>query len=74
MADHSAILKVLREARNAEEAVIPIYTKHLGAAVFWTGMPQDKVQKAKEILKRLATDSASHEIIVKQLIARLEGR
>ncbi len=73
MADDKA-LEILKGARNAEEKIIPIYTKHLESAIFWTGIPEDRVLKAKVILKRLATESATHKIAVEALIARLERR
>lgn len=68
------ILSILREARNAEESIIPIYTKHLESAIFWTGVSQDTALSAKKILRRLAVESAAHKITVEQLIARLERK
>jgi rubrerythrin len=73
MADDKA-LEILKGARNAEEKSIPIYTKHLESALFWTGISEDRALKAREILKRLAAESAAHKIAVEALIARLERR
>ena len=70
--DNDKVMELLREARNAEEGIIPIYMKHLESALFWTGVPQDNVSKAKTILKRLAAESSAHKIAVEKLIARLE--
>ena len=72
MANNDKILKMLREARNSEEGVIPIYMKHLESAIFWTGIPRDNVPKAKTILRRLADESVAHKIVVEKLIARFE--
>ena len=70
--DNAKILKILKDARNSEEGVIPIYMKHLESAMFWTGIPQDNVPKAKTILRRLAAESAAHKIAVEKLITRFE--
>lgn len=72
--DETALLKLLKAARHEEEKGIPIYTKHLGSALFWTGIPQDKVQRAKDILSQLSDESKVHKIEVERLIARLERR
>ena len=72
--DNANILKILKDARNSEEGVIPIYMKHLESALFWTGVPENNVSKAKTILRRLATESTAHKIAVEQLIARFERR
>ncbi len=71
--DNNEMLKILKEARNSEEGVIPVYMKHLESALFWTGIHPDNVSKAKTILRRLAAESTAHKIAVEKLIARLEG-
>ena len=72
--DNDKILKMLKEARNTEQGAIPIYMKHLESAIFWTGIPQSNVSKAKKILRRLAAESAAHKVVVEKLITRFERR
>ena len=72
--DNNETLRILKEARNTEEGVIPIYMKHLESAIFWTGIPKDNVSKAKTILRHLADESAAHKVVVEKLITRFEGR
>ena len=65
-------LRILREARETEEKSMPIYTKHLSSAVFWTGISPEAAAKAKKVLQRLADESAAHKVMVEELIHRLE--
>ncbi|MCF7878675.1 MAG: hypothetical protein K9L95_04305 [Candidatus Omnitrophica bacterium] len=67
------IIKRLKEALIAEEKSIPIYTKHLDSAVFWTGLGEERVDKIKAILSELARGSMVHKEIIENLIRRLEG-
>ncbi|MCF7874914.1 MAG: hypothetical protein K9L87_05425 [Candidatus Omnitrophica bacterium] len=67
------IIKQLKEALIAEEKSIPIYTKHLGLTVFWTGLGQDKADEIKVILSELARGSMIHKQIIENLLQRLEG-
>lgn len=72
MVDNRELLTVLRRAQDAEEKAMPIYSKHLQSAIFWTGISPDRVRKAKEILKRLARESAAHKVMVDRMIKKLE--
>jgi rubrerythrin len=67
------LIEVLKNALIAEEKSIPIYTKHLDSAVFWTGLGQEKADKVKTILSKLARGSTIHKQIIENLIKRLEG-
>lgn len=67
------IIKHLKEALIAEEKSIPIYTKHLDSAVFWTGLDREKSEKIKSILSELARGSMIHKTIIENLINKLEG-
>ncbi|MCF7916369.1 MAG: hypothetical protein K9L61_01165 [Candidatus Omnitrophica bacterium] len=67
------IIKRLKDALIAEEKSIPIYTKHLDSAVFWTGLGEEKADEIKAILSELARGSMIHKQIIENLIQRLEG-
>lgn len=67
------LIEALKDALIAEEKSIPIYTKHLDSAVFWTGLEQEKADKVKTILSELARGSMVHKQIIENLIKRLEG-
>ena len=63
---------ILKNARYAEEKAIPIYTKHLRSAIFWTGMDEETVEKMRENLRILAEESEKHKKMVKYLIDVVE--
>lgn len=67
------IVKMLKEALLGEEKAVPIYNKHLAAAVFWSGVKKEKGQRIKEILSQLANDSKKHKAIIEEIIDQLEG-
>jgi rubrerythrin len=68
------IVKHLKSALIAEEKSIPIYTKHLDSAVFWTGLEKEKAEEIKAILSELARGSIIHKEIIENLIKKLEGK
>lgn len=72
MISKEELIGILKKACEVEEKAIPIYTKHLESAVFWTGISRDDALKAREILRRLARESKSHKIIVTRIIEKLE--
>jgi len=74
MIEKEALLKILKEAIDAEEKGILIYTKHLESAIFWIGIGKEKIQKAKELLGRLAQESVGHKRIVAELIEEIKGK
>jgi rubrerythrin len=61
-------LEIFKNAKFAEEKAIPIYTKHLSSALFWTGMGREKIQKIKEALDTLAKESKVHIELTEFLI------
>ena len=68
------LLAALENARLAEEKAIPIYTKHLRSAVFWTGMKQEDVEKIRETLRILAEESEKHKKMVEYLIEQVKTK
>lgn len=62
------LLRTLKDVYYAEEDGILIYTKHLNSAIFWTGLDEDKVKRAKKILEDLAKGSIAHKPVVQKMI------
>ncbi|MFC1479937.1 hypothetical protein ACFL5Y_00620 [Candidatus Omnitrophota bacterium] len=74
MMSKEELLTILENARLAEEKSIPIYTKHLKSAVFWTGVKQEDVEKIRETLRILAEESEKHKKIVEDLIEQVKTK
>jgi len=68
MVKKDEIIKILEDAQIAEERSIPVYTKHIGSAIFWTGIEKEKAEEIKKILKYLAEESARHKGVVEYLL------
>ena len=71
--DKKELLTVLEKAKIAEEKAIPIYTKHMGTAIFWAGIDKEKVGKIKEALTLLARESEGHRVINESLITQIKS-
>ena len=74
MMSKEELLTILENARLAEEKAIPVYTKHLKSAVFWTGMKQEDVEKIRETLSMLAEESEKHKKMVEYLIEQIKKK
>jgi rubrerythrin len=74
MIEKQELLKVLKDALKAEEDAILIYKRHLESAIFWTGIKQDKIKRAKELLDTLAQGSARHKKTVTKLIKDVQEK
>ncbi len=72
MISREDLLKKLKEALVTEEQSIPIYTKHLDSAVFWTGWDEETTKKAKNTFRNLADESKRHKILIENLIERIK--
>ena len=72
MIEKQELLKLLKEAYNAEEMSIPVYMRHLKTAVFWTGVPREEAEKTRKLLNDLAIGSNSHKKIVMDLINKVK--
>lgn len=66
------LIELLESATLAEEKVVPIYTRHLQAAVWWTGLAVQKAEKARWILMVLADQSWQHKKIIETLVNELK--
>ncbi|MFO8052562.1 MAG: ferritin family protein [Candidatus Omnitrophota bacterium] len=66
------LIRLLREALLGEEKAVPIYTKHLDSALFWTGLGKEKSEEIQRIFSQLAKDSKKHKEVVENIIKRLE--
>jgi len=73
MMDKKELLTILEKAKIAEEKAIPIYTKHMGTAIFWTGIDKEKVAKIKESLALLSRESKGHMELNESLIAQIKS-
>jgi hypothetical protein len=73
MIDKKELLTMLEKAKISEEKSIPIYTKHMGTAIFWTGIDKEKVEKIKEALILLARESERHRKVDEYLIAKIKS-
>lgn len=62
-----AVLKKIDEAVVREELAVPIYTSHIAAALFWSGLPEKKKTEIIQGLKLLAKESQWHIILLKKV-------
>lgn len=68
------IIRLLKDALLAEERAVPIYNKHLESAVFWTGISEDKANKARSALQVLSSESLRHRMIVEKILLDLSKK
>jgi len=66
------LLELLHNALESEEKSIPVYTKHLQAAITWAVLPKKKLQEIQKIFFNLGNDSITHKSIVEKLIKKIE--
>ena len=68
MISKELLLNLLQVALAAEEKAVPIYLEHVGVAVKWTGIDEDKAVRVKKSLRLLSAQSVGHGKTVKDLI------
>jgi molybdopterin synthase catalytic subunit len=66
------LLKSLKESLNTEERAMPVYARHLGSTIFFSGFSKDMQEKIKDTLLTLKAESERHEQIFKALIEKVE--
>lgn len=71
MISKELLLSKLKKGQIAEEKAIPIYTKHLSSAIFWTGIDKECQDDVRNILKRLADESRGHKEILRSTIEKI---
>ena len=54
------VLVAIGEAIVREEMAVPLYTSHISAALFWSGLPEETQAKIIDGLKLLARESLWH--------------
>lgn len=54
------ILKKIDEAILTEEKAMPIYTKHIGNTLFWSGLSKETQNKIKDTFLKLKQESSKH--------------
>jgi hypothetical protein len=69
MATTDPILDKLKEATLREEMAVPLYTSHISAALFWSGLPEKKQKRIVEILEILERESNGHIQTFKKITA-----
>jgi len=67
MNENEQIIIKLTEAIVKEEQAIPIYVEHIASTLFWSALNKEKQDKIKELLQILATDSAEHAKMLKEI-------
>ena len=71
MIKKAELLDILNQALLAEEKSVPLYTKHLSQAVFWTGWDKELIEKIRGSFEHLAEASTRHKDIVQNLMERI---
>lgn len=66
------IKEIIKKAILSEERLIPIYFNHLRSGVFWTGLPENDVKRARELMEILMKDSERHRDILQELLAKIK--
>jgi len=74
MINREELIRILKYSLDREEKSIPIYTKHLESAIFWTGIDEAKAKGLKELLRYLAQESQKHMNIIDKLIQEIQER
>ena len=66
------LLKLVDEAIDLEEKSIPVYRKHLGTALFWSGLPEWERKQLGIYLNILAKESGKHAVKLAALKEKIE--
>jgi len=61
------ILDTIQEAMVREELAVPVYTSHIKASLFWSGLDLEKQQRIIEVLEILARESEGHVFLLKRV-------
>lgn len=72
MISKEKLLEYLKEGLDKEEKSIPIYMKHLDSAIFWAGLDQKIVNKAREAFTFSMKESIRHKEIIENLIKTIK--
>lgn len=67
------LIKMIEDAIALEDKSIQIYRKHLGTAIFWSGLTEWGREQLRIALDILAQESARHERALASLKARVES-
>lgn len=71
MIKKAELLKFLKEAEVLEEKSIPVYTKHLESAIFFSGFSKEEQDELKKVLLILKKESEGHKEIYEDLINKI---
>lgn len=73
MIKKSDLIERLSVCIQTEESAIPLYSKHITSALFFSGFPEEQQIKLKEILEELVSDSERHKKILNALLERVRS-
>lgn len=67
------LLKMIDDALALEDKSIQIYSKHLGTAIFWSGLTEWGREQLRIALDILSKESARHAQTLAELKTRIES-
>jgi len=70
MANKQEIMEMMEECVRIEEAVIPLYSKHIESTLFLSGFDKGAASEVRQILDRLKMDSEKHKVIFEGLLTK----
>ena len=73
MATKQELVNLLEEGLKTEEAVIPLYAKHINSTMFFAPFDEKATEKIKQILNTLKDQSQEHARIYAQLVAKIKS-
>ncbi|MBW8001878.1 MAG: hypothetical protein FVQ80_07620 [Planctomycetes bacterium] len=73
MATKQELLKLLQEGLKTEEAVIPLYAKHINSTMFFAPFDEETTETIKRALNMLKIQSTKHARIYTQLVAKIKS-
>ena len=72
MLEKNDLLSILNEGLKTEEEIIPIYSKHIDNALFFSSFSEENKRAIKEILMMLRDDSLRHKKMFEGVIAEVK--
>jgi rubrerythrin len=66
------LLKMLEEAVTLEDHAIPIYTRHLKTALFWSGLPAHEREQLRIQLGILLKESERHSKLLGEMRRKIQ--
>lgn len=67
MTNTNPIEKSIDNAILVEEMAIPLYSQYFESALFWSGLPEEKIDYIKHSMEKLVHDSKEHVILLNKV-------